>query len=349
VGRYLGDSPERAVSPEARRPADGAGERGLERTPGGEDLVGGDSSTRVFYAEPTPPPAVVGDVAQKVDWYDGHAAGYAGSMMKSKMSMRYDPQSPWDRMLEVEGKAPLSLEKRERVKHVPPAGVSLLGGEGNTRGYTSRRTGIGLDVQGGGRNKKVWVRLLTLPRSLGGVAYGVMFDLTAFSTGMVTIVGLASGSGPQAKDGSKVWIFVCQGTHVGKETDADRWTQVGEGLLKLPRPSFKASEYSDYGELPLQKSFDVYPKMTRGVCIMTSSREGLVVREGEALKRLNAPSKSLKEYVVPGPNSAKNIKLVDGHLQVSVASLISNPHLFAEEPRVRCGFVGGITYSYAAV
>ena len=113
----------------------------MERAPGVEGLVGGDSSARVFFAEPTPPPAVVGDVAQKVDWYDGHAAGKTVSPMKSTMSMRYDPQSPWDRMLEVEGAAPLSLEKRERVKHVPPAGVSLLGGEGNTRGYTSRRTG----------------------------------------------------------------------------------------------------------------------------------------------------------------------------------------------------------------
>ena len=349
VGRYLGDLPQVDASVEAQRLLDVTDDRLLERTPGVEDKESTrESPARVFFAEPTPPVAGVGDVAEKVEWYDGCATGTVVAGWTSKMSMRYDPQSPWDRMLEVEGAAPLSLEKRKRMVHAPPAGVSLLGGEGNTRGYTSRRTRHGHGVEGGGRNKKVWVRLVTLPRSLGGVAYGVMFDLTAFSSCMVTIMGLASGSGPQAKSGS-VWIFICQGTHVGKETQQDCWTKVGEGPLQLPRPSFKASEYSDYADMPLHKSFDVYPKETVGVCIMTSSREGLVVREGEALKKLNAPSKCLKEYVVPGPNSAKNVKVLDGHLQVSTAQLISNPDLFAEEPRVRCGFVGGIIYSYAAV
>ena len=134
-------------------------------------------------------------------------------------------------------------------------------------------------------DRKVWVRVLTLPRSLGGVSYGVMFDLTSLSASMLTISSIVSGGGPQAKSGAKAWVFICDGSHVNKELQSDLWHNVGEGDLVMPRPSFKAAEYGNYGELPLQKAFAVYPNQTVGVCIMTSSREGIVVREGEALKK----------------------------------------------------------------
>ena len=134
-------------------------------------------------------------------------------------------------------------------------------------------------------DRKVWVRVLTLPRSLGGVSYGVMFDLTSLSANMLTISSIVSGSGPQAKSGAKAWVFICDGSHVNKELQSDLWHNVGEGDLVMPRPSFKAAEYGNYGELPLQKAFAVYPNQTVGVCIMTSSPEGIVVREGEALKK----------------------------------------------------------------
>jgi len=134
---------------------------------------------------------------------------------------------------------------------------------------------------------------------------------------------------------------------VNKELQSDLWHNVGEGDLVMPRPSFKAAEYGNYGELPLQKAFAVYPNQTVGVCIMTSSREGIVVREGEALKKPGSPMKALKEYVVSGPKSAAEVDQPEGSLMLSVGSLISNPGVFAEKPRTFCGFVGGITYSYA--
>ena len=127
------------------------------------------------------------------------------------------------------------------------------------RGYRSTRVVIS-------RNLKTWCRLVTLPRSLGGVAYGVMFDLTALSHASLTVSAIATGSGPQVKKGSKVWVFVCHGTHVGKELAAQEWGQIGEGVLELPRPSFKAADYGDYGELPITKSFVVYPNQTM-VCL----------------------------------------------------------------------------------
>ena len=91
----------------------------------------------------------------------------------------------------------------------------------------------------------------------------------------------------------------------------------------MPRPSFKASDFAEYGQVPLQKSFDIYPKETVGVCIMTSSPEGIVVREGEALKTITQPAKALKEYVVRGPNSSADAVVDGGGLVVSVASIIS--------------------------
>eukprot|EP00277_Geminigera_cryophila_P030497 CAMPEP_0173057868 /NCGR_PEP_ID=MMETSP1102-20130122/1015_1 /TAXON_ID=49646 /ORGANISM="Geminigera sp., Strain Caron Lab Isolate" /LENGTH=274 /DNA_ID=CAMNT_0013923503 /DNA_START=72 /DNA_END=896 /DNA_ORIENTATION=+ len=259
----------------------------------------------------------------------------------SKLSMRHDANSPYDRMLEIQSGVPLNLDLREKVKAVPLLGVSVLGGQGNMRGYRSTRLAVA-------RNQKVWARLVTLARSLGGVTYGIMFDLTALSSSMITVSAIASGSGPQVKPGSKVWIFICQGSHTDKTMQAHQWSQVGEGALELVRPSFKASLYTDYSELPLQQSFDIYPHTTVGVCLMSSSPEGMIVREGEALKNPTQSAKCLRQYVVPGPNSAADTS-VDGGLQVSVASIISSPQLFAEEPKVHGGFVGGITYSYASI
>ena len=163
--------------------------------------------------------------------------------------------------------------------------MSVLGGEGNIRGYKSSRHQMHHGILTQKSDRKVWVRVLTLPRSLGGVSYGVMFDLTSLSANMLTISSIVSGSGPQAKSGAKAWVFICDGSHVNKEMQSDLWHNVGEGDLVMPRPSFKAAEYGNYGELPLQKAFAVYPNQTVGVCIMTSSREGIVVREGEALKK----------------------------------------------------------------
>ena len=104
-----------------------------------------------------------------------------------------------------------------------------------------------------------------------GVAYGLMFDLTALSHAALTVSAIATGSGPQVKIGSKVWVFVCSGSYAGTELSPQEWGQIGEGDLELPRPSFKSAEYTEYGELPISKSFIVYPNQTMGVCIMTSS------------------------------------------------------------------------------
>ena len=55
-------------------------------------------------------------------------------------------------------------------------------------------------------------------------------------------------------------------------TQAGSWRKVGEGYNTLPRPSFKAAAYADYGEVPLDEAFKILPKQTVGVCIMTSSK-----------------------------------------------------------------------------
>ena len=52
----------------------------------------------------------------------------------------------------------------------------------------------------------------------------------------------------------------------------ESWRKVGEGYNTLPRPSFKADAYTDYGEVPLDEAFQILPKQTVGICIMTSSK-----------------------------------------------------------------------------
>jgi len=75
-----------------------------------------------------------------------------------------------------------------------------------------------------------------------------------------------------------VCVFVCMHVHVCDVcVCVCVFVQVGEGALELVRPSFKASLYTDYSELPLQQSFDIYPHTTVGVCLM-SSRYTLYVR-----------------------------------------------------------------------
>ncbi|EKX54614.1 hypothetical protein GUITHDRAFT_132307 [Guillardia theta CCMP2712] len=64
--------------------------------------------------------------------------------------------------------------------------VSVLGGEGNMRGYNK---GLRLRKE----SDEVLVTLITRPRSLGGGAYGIMFDLRARRNMMVR--GLYSGCG----------------------------------------------------------------------------------------------------------------------------------------------------------
>jgi len=277
--------------------------------------------------------------------------------LTTRTSVRHDANSPYDRLEGMIGRltspngeidktstVSMNLDLRKRIVHKPEGGVSVLGGEGNTRGYSDTRVqSLGLLSK-----KKVWVRTVTLARSLGGVAYGLMFDITGLASVVVTVHEIVSGSGPQVKAGSEAWVLICQGSHVGKALMPDLWSVVGQGTLVLPRPSFKASEYANYGQLPLQKSFEIYPGSTMGVCIMTSSPEGIVVREGEAYKKPTQPVKSLKEYVCKGPNSSAATH-VNGSLRLSVASIISGPNLFVDEPRVFGSFVGGITHSYADV
>ena len=92
-----------------------------------------------------------------------------------------------------------------------------------------------------------------------------------------------------------VCVHSCLGSQVGRGTLAS---------LKVPRPSFKATDYSEYGELPLDKAFQILPEDTVGVCVVTNSSEGIVVREGQALRSRGAAVKCLKEYAVPGPQSS---------------------------------------------
>ena len=106
-------------------------------------------------------------------------------------------------------------------------------------------------------------------------------------------------------------MYSCLGSQVGSGTLAE---------LKVPRPSFKATNYSEYGELPLDKAFAILPGETVGVCVVTNSSEGIVVREGQALRSRGAAVKCLKEYVVPGPQSSSETK-VEGGLSLAVAYL----------------------------
>ena len=113
----------------------------------------------------------------------------------------------------------------------------------------------------------------------------------------------------------------------------------------MPRPSFKAAEYGNYGELPLQKEFAVYPNHSESDNDLHRSQ--LLPCAKPNLWLAGSPMKALKEYVVSGPKSAAEVDQPEGSLMLSVGSLISNPSVFAEKPRTFCGFVGGITYSYA--
>ena len=175
-----------------------------------------------------------------------------------------------------------------------------------------------------------------------------------------------------------VCVHSCLGSQVGSGTLAS---------LKVPRPSFKATDYSEYGELPLDKAFQILPGDTVGVCVVTNSSEGIVVREGQALRSRGAVVKCLKEYAVPGPQSSSETAVeggpslavaylhrclsiymctyrylsiypctpisaqVEGGLSLAVASLITSPAPpFTEEwePQALGSFVGGLTYSYPA-
>ena len=108
-----------------------------------------------------------------------------------------------------------------------------------------------------------------------------------------------------------VCVHSCLGSQVGSGTLAS---------LKVPRPSFKATDYSEYGELPLDKAFQILPGDTVGVCVVTNSSEGIVVREGQALRSRGAAVKCLKEYAVPGPQSSSETA-VEGGPSLAVAYL----------------------------
>ena len=66
--------------------------------------------------------------------------------------MRHDANSPYDRLEGMIGRltspngeidkastVSMNLDLRKRIVHQPEGGVSVLGGEGNTRGYSNTR------------------------------------------------------------------------------------------------------------------------------------------------------------------------------------------------------------------
>mmetsp|Transcript_36583 Transcript_36583/g.82455 ORF Transcript_36583/g.82455 Transcript_36583/m.82455 type:complete len:1389 (-) Transcript_36583:94-4260(-) len=255
-------------------------------------------------------------------------------------SMRWDPQSPFDRRQELSAMAPASLEQRKKKEEIILSNhVSILGGEGNTRGYNQGHRFADED-------EDVPVELVTRPRSLGGGAYGIMFDLRARRK--MTVRALYSGCGLEEECEVKVWVYVCGGTYRGKEEASHMWTLVGcSESFRMPPADCEAAELQDYAELPLDEPVDLLASETKGVCIMTSRPRGLAVREGQKVLpgRLCVGSKeTYRSESAEMKEGARTVRRVKEGLELLAGSLVTSPFLFSQTSKVYGAFAGGVVY-----
>lgn len=221
-----------------------------------------------------------------------------------------------------------------------PVASSAFGRPASGRASTSP---LGLRMQEGGEKMTGW-ELWTRPRTTNA-NWGVFFEV-ATKDKDVWVTGLRAGGHAfaDAFDYNKLnmRIFTTEGSAVGKELDASKWTACGEAKdFRLPRVEVGDS-YAQYYSLPFEGPIHIPAGTTRSFCVHTDKARGLALRRKLNFDTRLKEDPNFKEWVDGVSDEGMHFNLVSG--------LVPGQKLFEEVSTANNAraFVGVVEYDLKA-